>query len=351
MASLRRLTLAEHPRASAPALLALVVFAAWVGTGAGGSTVVRYVDDLATAAAALLATVACALAARRQAGRLALFWWLFAAAMGAWTLGEVLWARYDFGLAGGTPAVSWADVGYLGGIPLAAAALLVHPALRGRTAGKTRSVLDGLVVASALFFLSWTLLLGPLWHRTDLSTLAGLVTLAYPVGDAVLVLLIVLVIRGTSNRDRPDLWLLLVGLLATACSDVLYGYLVEVKQYSTGNLVDIGWFAGYLAIALGARAARPLEATQAAPRAATLSPAALVVPFVPMLGALGFAAVRMHLGHRLDRIGLVTAIALIVLVLLRQMLFAFDLASSRETGEALPDRMLVAVGSGTGRPH
>lgn len=34
-----------------------VAFAAWVGGGLGGDTSVRYVDDLATAAAALAATV------------------------------------------------------------------------------------------------------------------------------------------------------------------------------------------------------------------------------------------------------------------------------------------------------
>ncbi len=308
---------------------------------------VRYVDDLATAAVALAATAACLRAARRHTRELALFWSLLAAATGAWSLGELLWARYDLFSTGAAPVLTWADVGYLGALPLAAAALLVHPALRRPATGKARAVLDGLALGSALFFLSWTLLLGPLWHKTDLTKLGGLVTLAYPVGDVVVLLLIVLVIRGTSNRDRLDLWLLLAGLVAIACSDAVYGYLNEIKQYSTGNLVDVGWVAGYLAIALGARSARPLEDTEPEPRVAISSPAASLVPFLPLLAALSFAAVRLQLGHHLDRIGFATAFGLVVLVLLRQLLLALDLLSPR----AEPDERLLAAAGGTARRH
>ena len=342
MASLRRLT-TGCGRGWMAAALTLPLFAVWLGIGGPG---VRYVDDLATAAVALAATVACARAARRHTGRLGLFWTLFAAATAAWALGELLWARYDLALPNGAASVvSWADVGYLGALPLAAAALLVHPALRGRAIGTSRAVLDALILTSAVFVLSWALLLGPLWQRTDVTTLAGLVTLAYPVGDVVVLLLIVLVIRGTTNSDRLDLWLLLAGVVAITFSDALYGYLTEVKAYSTGNLIDIGWFAGYLAIAGGAWAARRSEVAEPAPATGTLSSAALVVPFVPMLAALGFAAVRIQFGHPLDRPAIVATTVLVVLVLLRQALLASDLRAASGSGDALDERILAAVGT------
>jgi hypothetical protein len=327
-------------------VLAVVVFAVWVDAGVGGETVVRCGDDLATAAAALLAAVVCARAARRQAGRLRLFWSLLAAASAAWSLGELLWALYDLILLGSVPVPSWADASYLAAIPLAAAALLVHPAMRGRSTGKTRAVLDGLVIASALFFLFWTLLLGPLWRATDLTTLGGLVALAYPIGDVVVVLLVVLVIRGTSNQARRDLWYLLAGLLAITCSDAVYGYLSEVKGYATGNLIDTGWVVGYLAIALAAHASRTEQSTEPAPIANTLSPAAIVAPFLPMLAALSLAAVRVELGHRLGRVGLTTAFLLVAVVLIRQALLVLDLAKSRNRDHApIGDRLLTAVGA------
>lgn len=60
------------------------------------------------------------------------FWRLFAAATGSWALGELLWAVYDLGRGGGAvPVPSWADAAYLAAVPLAAAALLAHPAALG----------------------------------------------------------------------------------------------------------------------------------------------------------------------------------------------------------------------------
>src|ERR1700684_1126298 len=69
-----------------------------------------------------------------------------------------------------SPVPPWADVGYLSAIPLAVAALVVHPATRGSGTRKVRSLFDGLVVATSLLFLSWTLVLGPLARSADLST-------------------------------------------------------------------------------------------------------------------------------------------------------------------------------------
>lgn len=54
------------------------------------------------------------------------------------------------------PVPSWADAAYLSAPPFAAAALLAHPAVHGRTTGKARAVLDGSVIATALFFVAWT---------------------------------------------------------------------------------------------------------------------------------------------------------------------------------------------------
>jgi len=75
---------------------------------------------------------------------------------------------------------------------------------------RARSVLDGMVIATALLFVSWTLVLGPLWRSTDLTTLGGLVTLAYPFGDVVIVFFIVLAIRGMTGENRSALWCLLL---------------------------------------------------------------------------------------------------------------------------------------------
>ncbi len=329
---------------SAAGVIMLGVFAGAIGSGLGGPTVVRYVDDLATVAAALAATVLCVAAAGRHSGRLRLFWRLLAAASASWSVGELVWAFYDLVLPGPVPVPSWADAGYLAAVPLAAAALLTHPALRGRAVGKTRSVLDGLAIAAALFFIAWTLLVEPLWRSTDLTTLGGLVALAYPLGDVVVVFLIVLVIRGLTSRDRLDLWCLLIGLLAMTLGDVVYGYLTEVAGYATGNLIDAAWVGAYLAIAAAAYASRPRLETEPVREPPTLAVAALVAPFVPVLAALGLAAIQIDLGHRPDRVAWTTAVLLVVIVLLRQAMLVIDLRAPGPRTQ-FAHRLVTAAGS------
>lgn len=322
----------------------LGAFAAEIAGGFGGQTVVRYVDDLGTFAAAVAAGLLCLRAAGRQRGRLRTFWRLFAAATGSWALGELLWAVYDLGPDGSVPVPSWADAAYLAAVPLAAAALLAHPAVQSRTTGKARAILDGGVIAASVFFIAWLLLLGPLWRSADLSTLGGLVTFAYPAGDFVLLFLIVLVIRGTTDRDRVDLWLLLLGLLAMTVSDAVYAYLAEVAGYSTGNLIDIGWIAGYFVIAAAAHSTRPQHAAEPAPARPTLTRAALLAPFAPMLTALTLAAIWIQLTHRLDRVAWTTAVVLVAAVLLRQLLLAADLYAGDGGDTGLARRVLGSLG-------
>jgi hypothetical protein len=325
------------------------LFAAEIASGLGGDSAVRYVDDLGTLAAALAAAALCVRAADRHAEAWRPFWRLLAAATGFWALGELLWALYDLILDGSVPVPSWADAAYLAAIPCAAAALLAHPALRGRTTGKARATLDGGVIAAALFFVAWVLLLGPLWRSTDLTTLGGLVAVAYPAGDVVLVFLIVLIIRGTTDRDRLGLWLLLFGLSAMTLSDAAYGYLTEVAGYATGNLTDVGWVAAYLAIALGAYVSRSQPAA-ADPRPAppALTRAALLTPFVPVLTALGLAAVRIQLTGHLDRVASATALVLVAAVLLRQALVAFDVRRGAGAGAPFTRRVLASLGGAVG---
>ena len=222
------------------ALSVILLFSLWLVLRIGGDDGVRYFDDAVTALAAASACTSCLLAARRQAGAKRRFWVLLAAALGAWTSAEVIWAVYDLVLRTVVPVPSWADVGYLGAIPLAAAALLCHPGMHVERNYKTRATLDGLAVGAALLLLSWTFVLGSLWHHSDLTTAGGIVALAYPFGDIVILFFIVLAVRSTAATGRRPLFWVLLGLFAMAISDSTYAYLVEAGRYSTGNLVDLG---------------------------------------------------------------------------------------------------------------
>lgn len=333
------------------ALLVCGALTAWLAWQPGGETVATWVDDIATVCAALAAALLCARAGATHHGRVRSFWWLLAAATGAWTAAETAWGVYDLAL-GGVPSVSWADAGYLAAIPLAAAALLVHPALRGSGSRRARALLDGLAVATALLFLSWTVVLGPLWDRSDLSALGDAVALAYPFGDVVLIFFVVLAVVRMTGAERLSLALLLGGLLAMAVGDSAYAYLTGVADYASGGLLDMTWIAAYLGIALSAWLAEPEEdGTRRVPRrplavAAAGSPdaplAALVAPFVPVLAALVVLGVQAQLGQRPDRPGLVAALALVVLVLARQALLLGDLRAHRPLAAEPPTERIAS---------
>jgi hypothetical protein len=309
---------------TAGALSVTLVFLFWLGLHVGGGTGVRYFDDIVTALAAFSACVACILAAGRQSGPERRFWVLLGLALLAWTSAEVTWGVYDLVLRVAVPVPSWADVGYLGAIPLAAAALLCHPGMHAAGTYKARATLDGLAIGTSLLLLSWTFVLGPLWRHSDLSTAGGVVALAYPFGDLVILFLIVLSVRSiTATGRRPLLWVLL-GLFAMAVSDSTYAYLVEVGRYATGNVVDTGWVLGYLAIAVGASsdAGLAVRATSREPVEASLI--SFVTPYVPVLLALSVMTVELELHHQVDRVSWLSGFGLALLVIARQVLLLID---------------------------
>jgi hypothetical protein len=279
-----------------------------------------------------------------------LFWLLLAGATALWTLAELIWGYYALILNVEVPAVSWADVGYLSAIPVTVAALVAHPATGGGRTRKTRAVFDGLVVATALLFLSWTLVLGPLWRSSDLSTWSGIVALAYPFGDVVIVFFIVLAIRGMTGADRVSLWCLLSALLVMALTDSTYTYLTEIGRYTSGNPLDTGWIAAYLGIALAAFSARRSSEEVRSPQRPRASLASLISPLLPVLLALSVAAVQIRLGHHLDRAAWLMAFTLIALVLARQGLMLLELLShSRDSRTGLIERLTdAAIGAGAG---
>jgi hypothetical protein len=327
-------------------VLVTAVSGLWIGLRVGGARATLWVDDCVTPLAAGAACVLCLRARARGVGRMRLFWTLMGCATASWAFAEIVWGWYALGLDVEVPSPSWADVGYLAAIPLTVAALVVHPATSASGTRRARWVFDGLVVATALTFLSWTLVLGPLWRSTDLSTWGGVVTLAYPFGDVVILFFIVLAIRGMTGRGRLSLWCLLGALGVMALSDSTFAYLTEVAGYSSSNanLIDTGWIAAYLGIALAAFSARSSVAVPAQAERARPSLASAVAPLLPVLLALAVAAVQIRLGHHLDRAAWLMAVGLIALVLARQALMVLELlAPSRDAQLGLVQRLAQAA--------
>jgi diguanylate cyclase (GGDEF)-like protein/PAS domain S-box-containing protein len=313
------------------ATLFLVAFVAWVGLDIGGRTATTDFDNFATIVAAAFGAWMCFRAASSGRERRG-FWMLLGSAMAAWTVGESLWCFYEV-IGGAVPFPSWADAGYLAAVPLAGAALLAHPAAALQSVHRVVALLDGLIVTSSVFFLSWYLVLGPTIRAGGQSIPETLVGVAYPVGDVVLVVLVVIVLmRGTSYTQR-SLVLVMGGLVAMALADTAYLYLTQVSGYATG-LIDAGWVVAYLLIALGAVDAASRSGGNAAVSLPPWRTRRLALVYTPLGLAFGVAAWAGFSADTFDPVLWVAGLFAIGLVIGRQVLVLRENANLTDELEA-----------------
>ncbi len=286
----------------------LAVFALHAGLGVGGHGADHFVETwvyFGLEGLAIAAITARAILVPTE--RLA--WAFLAAALASYTLGDLVWT---FGYRGNAPIPSAADVLYLAFYPLSYIALLLL--VRSRLSRFNRSVwLDGASVALAVGAVGAAFLLEVTLDHTEGNPLAVATNLAYPLGDVVLLALVVGVF-WLVGWDVGVEWVVIGGaFVATAVADAIYLWMSAVGTYQEGTLLDILW--PLMGVLLGVAAwvrpgrSRPI-ALEGRPLAAT--------PIVCTLLALA-VFVEDHLRH-LNIVALVLASATVCLVLARTLL-------------------------------
>jgi hypothetical protein len=330
-------------RAAVLAVVGLILFTAWLAIGIGGLRTTVAVDDIGEAVAAAVAAAACAVAARRGWGRTRLAWSLLSAAALSWTIGEVAWSIYEVGLNDAVPFPSPADLGFLLAVPLAVAGLLVLPLAPTRAATRTKSVLDGAIVALSLLFVCWVFVLGPAYGSATSGQFAKLIGLAYPVGDLVIASVVVIIAGRASGAERPRLVLLLGGYLAIAVADSAFAYLTGAGLYTVrGSVLDAAWVAGFLLIALAAL--RPAVDSSAAAEGA-IRPWQSALPTLAFATAAASAFLLSASGRPLGTILTALAAGLGLLLVSSHLLSladAADLLRLNRLAEAMMRRVDVA---------
>jgi two-component system cell cycle response regulator len=164
-------------------------------------------------------------------------WLLFGAALLLWGIGNVYWTAVLMSMEV-PPYPSISDAFWLAVyLPAYAAVGLL---LRSRVATFASHVwLDGLIAALVVAGLGVTVVFDAVLDATSGSFSAVATNLAYPLGDILLLALIVGVAGLAGRLDRT--WLLLaVGLALFSVTDSLYLYQVSTETY-TGGLIDLGW--------------------------------------------------------------------------------------------------------------
>jgi two-component system, cell cycle response regulator len=196
---------------------ALVSLHDWVGLGP--SALDSAINGPLYDAAVVGAGLACLVRAR-AAGRERAAWLFLAAAMLAWAAGEIYWTAYIEGNAD-APYPSPADLGYLLFYPLAAAGLYMLVRARAHELD-WRLWMDGLIAALGTAALGAALIFEFVAARTSGTEIQVATTLAYPLGDIVLLSLVVGVTALTRWRPGRTWSLLLAGLAAMVVADVAF---------------------------------------------------------------------------------------------------------------------------------
>jgi two-component system cell cycle response regulator len=222
----------------------------WVGIGGPGLT--SAINGPVYDAVVLSAGFACLTRAFRG-GPERSAWLLIAASIFAWGAAEVYWTIYIEGNAD-APYPSPADVGYLAFYPLAVAGLLLLVRAHA-TRLDPRLWLDGALAGLGTAALGFALIFEFVADHTSGSLLQEATTLAYPLGDVVLLALAVGVIALTRWRPGRTWSLLLAGLAAMAVADVAYTLQSYEATLPGGDWVEPIYLIA--AVLLGAEAWQP----------------------------------------------------------------------------------------------
>ncbi len=236
-------------------------------------------------------------------------------------VGQTIWSYYEIVLHQTTPFPSWADAGFLLQYPLLLVGILRLPTRRLPPDVRWRVVLDSLITLTALVTLSWYFVLGPTLQQGAETVLAKVLGTAYPIGD--LVLLVSLLLVMAQRRDsvpRSVVAALSLGLVSVIVADTVFDYLTLKGTYATGCVADVGWPLGYLFVGLAAGLVRGLSADTAddRPTIPLLWRSLLPYALMPALAALTIYT-HIHRGDESLEPGVyIGAGLLVVLVLVRQ---------------------------------
>lgn len=210
-------------------------------------------SDLLSPCVNVLVTLALIVAAKkisRYSKPLAWAWGIFGLARLLYSVGDVIWAYLEVVLVQ-SPYPSVADILYLAYYPLFVSGVLLLPHNRHKPREWSKRILDIAIVMIAAFLVFWNLIIGPMALSNSGLPLADLIlSLAYPVGDLVLVGALLALVYQSNNSDRGAIILLVLSTVVLVITDTIFGIQSLVGTYAGGDLLDAGWILADLLLGL-----------------------------------------------------------------------------------------------------
>jgi two-component system, cell cycle response regulator len=230
-------------------VLGTAVLAVRCGIGGEGSALVElWLDRVLYNTLLLVAAALVLVRALRGSDRLA--WFCIGSASLLWALGNtyygvVLWGRDPM------PFPSLADALWiLFYVPAYAGVLLLARARLARV--RHTSWLDGAIGGLGIAGVGAAVAFGTIVDATGGDRLAVATNLAYPLGDMVLLSLVVGVLAVTGWRPGRQWLLIAIGFSCFAISDTFYLFRIAEDTYEFGTLLDLGWLLALVLLSFAA---------------------------------------------------------------------------------------------------
>ena len=205
------------------------------------------------------------------------------------------------------------------------------------------SLIDALIVATVAGMLSWVFLVAPYASDPDLSLPQRVVSMAYPLGDVLLAVVLARLLFVPGKR-LLSYYFLSLGVALLMLTDTVYAVTI-VGSYQSGSLADLGWMLSYVlfgAAGLHPSMGSPIEPAPIPKAALTWRRLALLTG--TLLLAPGVLAIQVATGGRVDvPAAVVGSVVLFLLVMVRMA----GMIRERELAEEVLDeteerfRMLV----------
>lgn len=247
---------ARDPGGRLTALLLVygAAFVLWQIYRWGGSDHRTLISDLAFVPVSVSAAALALRAGRHRSldPRTARAWRIIAVSFFLYWLGDVIWSVEEN--LGNAPFPGIADIAYVAFYPVLLWGIFSFPAGTRSTTDRTKIWLDGGTVIVGASMIVWYFSLGPTAQDSGSKLLEQFVSVAYPIGDLVLIFGITRILLGQPPRGAGHaLGILATGLVFLVVGDMAFAHLALNENYQGGDWPDSAWMFGQILTAVAAQ--------------------------------------------------------------------------------------------------
>ncbi len=218
------------------------------------SAIRTHISDLIVAITDILAAIIMMIIAwnvRKRLHSYAVLWLLIGLGQSFSAIGDIVWLISDF-IGKEAPFPSIADIFYLMQYPIVVAGAYFFLKRIRSNRVRFRIWIDIATIMLASVLAYWNFLVGPLLQSIQTHDLVyQILSIAYPIGDLALIMtMLILIYSLPAYRKAYPFWVLILGYSLIVITDTIFAHQSMIGTYQSGNLVDIGWSAGYAFSAL-----------------------------------------------------------------------------------------------------